>query len=137
MKTLAHSFLFSLTFAAALSTGSFSEAKPIDRPTEAATYQAGVYVASDSKLHVAVDKHAGGHVTLRLRDTKGALLYDDYLGKKAYKYRTKLNLENLPDGTYQLEVSNGVETKSQTVTIATQRTALSARLIQTSDVAVR
>ncbi len=147
MKTRAHSFLFSLTFAAALATSSFTEAKPISRSVgpslrrtgsvAAATYQTGVYVASDSKLHVAVDKQPGGYVLLRFKDAKGTVLYNGYLGRKAQQYRTKLNLTDLPDGTYQLEITNGTETKSQTVTLATKRTAVSERLVQTGEVAIR
>lgn len=147
MKTLARTFLFSLTFAAALSTGSPTEAKSTAQTTEpslprtgsaaVATYQTGIYVDVSNRLHVALDKQKGGYVALRLKDANGNVLYDQYLGKKAQQYRTKLNLTNLSDGTYELEITNGAETKRQTVTITTKHTVVAARLVQTSEVASR
>lgn len=137
MKTLAHSLFFSLTFAAALSTSSISDAKPIGRPAATAAYQTGIYVANDNKLHIALDKQVGGYVSVRLKDANGGVLYDQHLGKRAQQYRTKLNLNGLPDGTYRLEITNGVETKSQTVTIATKRAVVAQRLVQANEIAVR
>ncbi|GAB2557981.1 T9SS type A sorting domain-containing protein [Spirosoma aerophilum] len=132
MKTLIKSFALALSLAVVASAATFAaptEANPIGRPAKVATYKTGVYSTVTGKLNVALDKSAGGRVDIRLKDTTGKVLFAQYLGKKEQVCRLQLNLSDLEDGVYTLEITNGVETTTQSVTIATKQPTLSNRVV--------
>ncbi|QJW91315.1 hypothetical protein HNV11_19000 [Spirosoma taeanense] len=128
MKTLIKPLLIALSLGFTTSAASFAETKPILRPAAAASYKVGMYPAVDGKFVVLLDKQQGGHVDIQLKSDDGTVLYTEHLGKKQMKSRRKLNLNDLEDGLYTIEVTNGVETTRQTVTIST-RVATSGRTI--------
>lgn len=127
MKTLIKSLLlaFSLSFVAF----SVSEAKP-GRPA-AATFKTGIYTSANSKLNIALDKQIGGAVDIQLKTTNGVLLYTQRVGKKEESFRIRLNLDELADGDYVLEITNGVQLTRQTVSLKTRQPAALNRVIQT------
>ena len=133
MKTLIKSFALALTLTATTISATFADGTPAGRPSNVASFKSGVYSTAAGKLHVSLDKETGGKVTIRLKDNRGAVLYNQHLGKNETTYRTRLDLSDLPDGTYELELTNGVETTRQTVTISTKH----ARLVQTQLVAAK
>ena len=120
MKTLINTFALAL----ALSTATF--AKPVEikaptRPTAPATYQVGMFPSVDgTRLNVIIDKASGGHVDIRLKEADGTVLYSQHVGKKEATLRVKLNVSELPDGDYLVEVTNGVETITKNVTLSTK-----------------
>ena len=127
MKTLIKPLLLalSLSFVAV----SFTEAKP-GHPA-VATFKTGIYSSVSGKLHIALDKQAGGPVDILLKSSSGTLLYSQHLGKKETEFRIRLNLDDLADGTYLLEITNGVETTRQTITLKTKEAIALNRIIQT------
>ena len=127
MKTLIKPLLLALSLS--FVTVSFSEAKP--GRTVAATFKTGVYSSVSGKLNIALDKQAGGPVDIQLKSSDGRLLYSQHLGKKETAFRTRLNLDDLTDGVYVLEITNGVETTRQTIKIKTQQPTAISRVIQT------
>ncbi|GAB3642712.1 T9SS type A sorting domain-containing protein [Spirosoma arcticum] len=131
MKTLIKPLFLalSLTFI----TASLSEAKPGRQLV--ATYKTGIYSTVTGKLQIALDKQAGGSVTVQLKDSDGQLLYSQHLGKKETSFRTRLNVDELPDGNYVLEITNGVETTRQTITLKTKQSTAANRIVQTDFVA--
>ncbi|ADB40753.1 hypothetical protein [Spirosoma linguale] len=129
MKTLIKSFALALSFAVVTSAATFSEAKPIGRPTHVASYQSAMYTSVDGKLNIALDKQTGGAVDILMKGADGKVLFTQRVGKNESKFRTRLNLSELPDGVYQVEITNGVETKSQSITISTQQPEAPSRQI--------
>ncbi len=129
MKTILKSLLFSLSLGVFTSMVSFAEAKPVGRPANIAAYKAGVYTTVSGQLSIALNKEIGGAVDIRLKNAGGTVLYSQHLGKNESQYRTRLNMNELPDGTYQVEISNGVETTTHTITIATQQPSTPSRVI--------
>lgn len=127
MKTLIKPLLLalSLSFVAV----SFTEAKP-GHPA-VTTFKTGIYSSVSGKLHIALDKQAGGPVDIQLKSSSGTLLYSQRLGKKETEFRIRLNLDDLADGTYLLEITNGVETTRQTITLKTKEAIALNRIIQT------
>ncbi|MGF7215171.1 hypothetical protein GGR92_001311 [Spirosoma lacussanchae] len=121
MKTLIKSLALTLLTGIATASVSLAETKPIVRPTAAASFKTGVYSTSSGKLHISLDKQTGGTVDVRLKDAKGAVLYSEHLGRNETRYRTRLDLSELENGTYELEMTNGVETTRQTVVINAQQ----------------
>lgn len=130
MKTLVKSLFLALTLS--LVAVSMSNAKP-GRPA-VSTFKTGIYTSVSGKLHIALNKEAGGPVDVRLKSSTGDLLYNRHLGKNETELRTRLNLDNLDDGDYILEITNGIEKTSQTITIKTNQPTSFQRIIQTESV---
>lgn len=131
MKTLIKPLLLALSLSFVAT--SFSEAKP-GRPA-AAPFKTGIYTSINGRLNIALDKQAGGPVDIQFKRSSGELLYSQHLGKKEAAFRTRLNLEDLPDGDYVLSITNGTETTRQTVTLKTKQPTVANRIVQTETVA--
>jgi hypothetical protein len=129
MKTLIKSLALALSLAAVTSSVTFAEINPGGNTKVVATYKTGIYMTKDGKLNIALDKGKGGTVSINLKGADGRLLYSRHLGKNDQIYRTRLNLNQLEDGVYQVEITNGVETTTQSVTISTQQPTMPDRLI--------
>ena len=121
MKTLAHNLLIALSFSAVTAFTSVQASAGVPKqPQHPAAYQTSIYGSADgTKLNVAVDKQTGGRVSVRLVDTKGAVLFEHAISNSQEKYRGRLVIGDLPSGMYQLEISNGAETTIRTVQIST------------------
>ncbi|GAB3498094.1 hypothetical protein GCM10027341_19160 [Spirosoma knui] len=129
MKTYIKSLFVALTIGAVTSANAFSDPNPITRPTAAASYKTGIYTSNTGKLNIALDKQKGGTVDISLKNAEGKVLYNKHLGKNESTCRTRLNLDELEDGVYYVEISNGVETTRQSVTIATKKPSTPERTI--------
>ncbi len=129
MKTLIKSLALALTLGFVTSVASFADANPGSRPSAVASYQSGIYTSVDGKLNICLDKQKGGAVDIQLKSTDGKILYSQHLGKNERKYRTRLNLDELPDGVYQVEITNGVETTKHNVTLSTHQPEAPSRLV--------
>jgi hypothetical protein len=126
MKTLIKPLLVAFSLSLISLSASIAEGTPT-RP--AAAYKTGIYRTTEGKLRIALDKEPGGRVDIKLKSADGKILFVQHLGKKQQTSRMLLDLNNLPDGTYQVEITNGVETTTQTVTLATQQPSVPSRLI--------
>ena len=135
MKTLIKSLLVALSLGVAASATTTLDAKPIGRPTGVATYKTGIYTSANGKLNIALDKQVGGSVNVQLKTVSGEVLYNQYIGKNERTFRRRLDLNELTDGTYVVEITNGVETTRQTISISTKNPATPGRTIQTEAVA--
>ena len=129
MKTLIKPLLVAFTLGLVTLSASFAEANPIGRTGAVASYKTGIYTTLDGKLNVAVNKETGGAVYIRLKNTDGKVLYAQHLGKNERSCRLRLNLSDLEDGVYQLEITNGVETTAQNVTVATNHPTTPIRIV--------
>jgi hypothetical protein len=129
MKTL----LTPLFIAASLLVASFSsthaENGPARKPGQAASYQSGMYTTAEGKLSIALDKQTGGTVAVRFVNQTGQVLFDQQMGKRQTTARFRLDLSGLPDGAYQVVISNGKDVTTHAVTISSKPAAASARLI--------
>lgn len=129
MKTLIASLALSASLAFTNPAASFGNNGPGNQPTTVATYKTGIYPLTGGRLNIALDKETGGPVDIHLKDSNGNVLYRQHLGKHERTYRVRLNLSDLSDGTYQLEITNGVNTTQQTVTLTTQPSVTSTQII--------
>jgi len=117
MKTL----ITTLALALSLATVTVAaDTNAIDRPTKVARYASGIYTTVTGKLHVSIDKQIGGTVTVSLKDANGTVLFNRQIAKKDTQFRTRFDLSQLTDGTYELELTNGVDVTRQTVVLATK-----------------
>ncbi|MGA0557380.1 T9SS type A sorting domain-containing protein [Larkinella sp. VNQ87] len=126
MKALFNTLLVALTVTAA----SFNVANAeINKPKKAAAFQSGLYTTVDGKLQIAVQKETTSPVLVRLLDQKGKALFVQQIGKRQDAVRLRLDVSNLPDGVYQVAISNGVATTTKEVTLATQQPTTTARFV--------
>ena len=135
MKSLIKPLLIALSFSVATAATTTLDAKPIGRPTGVATYKTGIYTSANGKLNIALDKQVGGPVNVQLKTVDGTVLYSQYVGKNERTYRKRLDLNELTDGTYVVEITNGVETTRQTISLSTTNPTTPVRIIQTEAVA--
>lgn len=70
------------------------------------TFDASVYVTSNSKIKLAVVKTVPGLVSVSLTDTKNHSLFQQTLYKKTMKAAMQLDVSELPDGVYTLEIKS-------------------------------
>ena len=129
MKTL----LTSLFIAAALTLTSVpatqAENGPARKPAQVASYQSGLYSTAEGKLNIALNKQTGGALDVRLLNQAGKAVYVQPIGKHQTTVRLRLDLSELPDGAYQLVITNGRDITTKAVTISTKPVAMSARLV--------
>ncbi|WP_317166362.1 T9SS type A sorting domain-containing protein [Spirosoma agri] len=78
---------------------------------------------------MALDKETTGAVDIKLKNAAGKALFDQQLSKNEKKSRISLNMSDLPKGAYQLEISNGIDTSTQTVTPTTKLSSSPSRLV--------
>lgn len=70
------------------------------------SFDASAYVTVNNQIRVAVEKSSLEPVSVLLRDKNNRVLFQQFVGKKALKYAVKLNVAELPNGTYELEVKS-------------------------------
>lgn len=130
MKTFAKSLVLLLLVSTATFATPVADTKAPSRPTTPVTYRVGVFPSGDgASLNVVVDKQSGGKVDILLKDVNGNVLYNQRVGKKEATIRVKLNLSQLADGQYRLDVTNGAQTTTQNVTLSTKTPVQPERLV--------
>ena len=132
MKTLIQSLLvvasLNLVSVSAAQAATTSTDRPT-RPAVVATYKVGIYTTAEGKLNIALDKETGGAVIVRLTNSTGKEFFVERVGKQEKATRLRLDVSGLPDGVYQVEISNGSATTTHALTLATQQPSVSSRLV--------
>ncbi|GAB4018984.1 hypothetical protein GCM10028808_55140 [Spirosoma migulaei] len=129
MKSLIKPLLIAVTLSAVTLSTSFAAVNPGSRPAAVAAYKAGIYSTVEGKLNIALDKETTGKVDIKLKGTSGKVLFVQHLGKNEKTARIRLNLSELEDGAYQVEITNGVDVTTHTVTLSTTQPSAPNRLI--------
>ena len=129
MKNLIKPLLvvFSLSFLTLSAV--LAETNPIGRPKAVASYKTGIYSTLEGKLNIALDKETTGTVDIRLTSITGKVLFSQRITKNEKASRIRLDMSELPDGAYQVEITNGVESTIHNVTISTKQPSSTSRLV--------
>lgn len=130
MKTFFQSLL--VAFSLTLTSVAVSQAephKPIGRPKQAAAFQSGIYTTTEGKLQISLDKETGGVVEVRLVNRAGTEFFSREIGKRQQTARLRLDVSALPDGIYEVILSNGVETTTKVLTVGTNQPRAALRLV--------
>ena len=120
MKTLSKSLL--VAFLLTLTSVSVTKADvymSFVHPKKPVTFQSGMYTTNEGKLRIALNKQTGGAVQIRITNQAGADVFSQQIGKNRQSARLLLDVRNLPDGVYQVSITNGAETTTQELTLAT------------------
>ncbi|RCR66853.1 hypothetical protein [Larkinella punicea] len=132
MKTLIKSLLVAFTLTAVTfsvsfaETNSFGQTKP---SVKAVAYQSSLYTDVKGKLRLAVDKQPGGIVEIRLINSIGKEFFVQRVGKNQRRARIQFDVSELPDGAYEVVLTNGITVFTNHLTLATQVPGFSGRLI--------
>ncbi|MFC5412401.1 hypothetical protein ACFPMF_23960 [Larkinella bovis] len=126
MKTLLKCSLVALLLAFA----PCAEVQAFGRPkADAVMYQSSLYTDAAGKLRLAVDKQAGGSVSVRLINVAGKEYFLQRIGKNQRKARIRIDISALSDGAYQVVLTNGVTSFTNHLTITTELPGFSGRWI--------
>lgn len=93
------------------------------------SFDASAYVTVNNQIRVAVEKTNAEPVVVLLRDKKSRVLFQQFVGKKEQKYAVKLDVAELANGTYELEVKSKDGSIRKEVNLGTQPTEASTRLV--------
>jgi len=129
MKTLINPLVIAFSLTVATFSASFADTNPGGRPATVASYKTGMYTTAEGKLQIALDKEATGMVDIQLVNADGKVLFAQRVAKKETMARLRLTVSDLPDGTYQVRVSNGVDTTTHAVTLSTNQPSAPSRLV--------
>ncbi|AKD56168.1 T9SS type A sorting domain-containing protein [Spirosoma radiotolerans] len=129
MKALINPLVIAFTLTLATFSVSLANTNPGGRPATVASYKTGMYTTAEGKLQIAVDKEATGAVDIQLVNADGKVLFAQRVAKKETIARLRLTLSDLPDGAYQVRVSNGVDTTTHSVTLSTNQPSAPSRLV--------
>lgn len=106
MKTFIKSIACALALTTTVAFAHPTEEKTSNNRPEA-TFESSAFVTADANLRVAIKKNAPQKVYLTLKSKDGQVLFAETIGKKEMAYAAKINVSDLTDGTYQLEITSG------------------------------
>ncbi|GAB3800446.1 hypothetical protein GCM10028819_25760 [Spirosoma humi] len=129
MKALINPLVIALVLTISTVSASFADTNPGGRPAQVASYRTGMYTTAEGKLQIAVNKEATGAVDIQLVDAGGKVLFAQRVAKKETVARLRLTLNDLPDGDYKVQMSNGVEVTTYSVTLSTNQPSAPSRLV--------
>ncbi|GAB4048589.1 hypothetical protein [Spirosoma litoris] len=70
------------------------------------SFDASAYITLDHQIRLSVQKSAEVPVDVVLRNKSHEVLYQHSIGKREGKYAVKLNVDELADGEYELEIKS-------------------------------
>ena len=129
MKTLLKPLLLSFTLSLVTLSATLADRNPGNRTSTAATFKTGIYTTAEGKLQIGLEKETGGAVDIKLKNADGKVFFTQHLSKKERAVRLRLNLSELPDGEYKLEVTNGVDVTTHSVQLSTKQPSAPSRLV--------
>ena len=129
MKTLFKPLLLSFTLSLVTLSATLADSNPGNRTSTAATFKTGIYTTAEGKLQISLEKETGGAVDIKLKNADGKVFFTQHLSKKERAVRLRLNLSELPDGEYKLEVTNGVDVTTHSVQLSTKQPSAPSRLV--------
>jgi Domain of unknown function (DUF3244) len=126
MKTSFKTIACVLALSAMTATASFATEKT---GKETPRFEASAYVAKDANLLVSVSKNVPSRVTLTLKDEKNKEVYSENINKNELKASYKLNLSNLADGKYTLEITSDSQTITKQINLVSERVEVARRVL--------
>ena len=73
---------------------------------KALSFDASAFVTVSNKVQIAVQKSTETPVTVILRNADNQIFFQQNIGKKESKFAVKLDINDLADGQYELEIKS-------------------------------
>lgn len=93
------------------------------------SFDASAYVTINNEIRVAIQKSTDIPVVIFLRGKDHQILFQQNLSKKEAKYAMKLNVDELGDGQYELEVKSSEGSIVKQLNLSTQPVQRATRVI--------
>ena len=93
------------------------------------SFDASAFVTSDHQIRLAVRKSAELPIDVTLRNQSHNVLYQYSIGKKEDKYTVKLNVNDLADGAYELEIKSSEGSIIKQLNVSSQPVQQASRVI--------
>ncbi len=75
-------------------------------PAKTLSFDASVYVTTQNKVRMAVEKTTPEVLTMTVRDNTQQIVYSKQISKKDMKVAVQFDMSELTDGKYELEVAS-------------------------------
>ena len=109
MKPSIKTIAMTMVIAAPFAFNTFAEDKESKKATAFGT---GIFASNSGKIHVNVDKYTSDKAVVLITNHSGATFYREVIDRNTDKFRKAFNVNELPAGTYTIEVSaNGQKTE--------------------------
>lgn len=92
------------------------------------SFGASAYVTTNNQIRVAIEKATDKPVAITLRNKANEVLFQQTVAKKDAKYAVKLDVQDLADGEYDLEIKSSEGSIHKQLTLATP-TQITSRAI--------
>ncbi|WP_426291918.1 T9SS type A sorting domain-containing protein [Dyadobacter endophyticus] len=84
-------------------------------------FRVGMYrVRNTMSMNVMMEKEKGEKVAIRLMDSKGKLIHEEFVPKYITKTGRKISFDEMGDGVYTLEISNDNEKIVKSIYLSTK-----------------
>lgn len=121
MKPSIKSIAMTMVIAATFAFNSFAEDK---ESKKAAAFGTGIFASNSGRIHVNVDKYTDSKAVVVITNRSGATYYREVINRDTDKFRKSFNVNELPAGTYTIQVSaNGqkIEKNFEVSEVRTER----------------
>ncbi len=119
LKTIACAIALSVS-SVAFATGKSNKQVP--------KFEASAYIAKDASLHINVVKLSEGWVKVSLKDAKNNEIYSENIAKNDLQYALKMNVSNLSDGTYTLQIASDNQTITKQINLTSERVEVARKV---------
>ncbi|MBC8151723.1 MAG: hypothetical protein H7Z72_02315 [Bacteroidetes bacterium] len=107
-------------------------ANPID-PVTTASFNTCLYITKANKIHLAIEKITAAPITITLRPLGAGqpCIFRQCLGKKQAKLALRLDVSELVDGIYELEIKSATGQTIRQIELATpaRQTEVTRRIV--------
>ncbi|MET7256325.1 hypothetical protein [Dyadobacter fermentans] len=121
LKTAVTAAFALFTFAAQVQAGPIVSPKAECKNNTCEKFRVGMYRVRDTmSMNVMMEKEKGEKVAIRLLDSKGNLLHEEFVPKYITKTGRKIKFDEMGDGVYTLEISNDNEKIVKSIYLSTK-----------------
>ncbi|CAN5542158.1 hypothetical protein BH09BAC4_BH09BAC4_20210 [soil metagenome] len=96
---------------------------------KALTFDASAFITASNKIRIAVRKSTEAPVTIILRNAENQVFFQRDLGKKESKFAVKLNVDDLADGQYELEIKSNEGSINKHLNLSTAPVQKQSRIV--------
>jgi len=88
------------------------------------SFRVGMYRVKNSLvMNLLLEKDKGVSINIKLVDSKGKVLHQEYIAKGLRKVGQKFDFSDVSDGNYKIEITNGDERITKNISLSTSEIA--------------
>ena len=88
---------------------------------ESSSIKTGIYFSKDGKLNINIENSLEKKTKIQIVDSNNQVVFQENQKNPSRLSKLKVDVNQLPDGTYTIQVSNGKDTINQNVQLETPR----------------